>query len=356
MIGSIFPRMLQQIKARGRILGLTLILAAILVWLFQARHAGSGFDWTAFRATFRQLDWWWITQALGWAWSTYLIRALRWRVLLHPVQPGAPLGPLLSATIIGFAAVTILGRAGEMVRPYLIAKNGNIPFATQLAAWIVERIYDTLVALVIFGFAMTQVSASNLGPTLSWALGVGGLVIVTGTAACLGILVLMRYRSRQVEQWALRTMGFLAAHHFIRVEKLIISFLNGFRSVRSQGAATRMVLYTVAEWMLVGACYACVIRAFGSEVHMSPVDVLVLMGFATFGSLVQLPAVGGGVQVTVVLVLTEIYGVRFELATSIGLMIWFMLWVSILPLGAALALREGLTWARVREASRSTIQ
>ncbi len=31
-----------------------------------------------------------------------------------------------------------------MVRPYLIAKTSKVPFASQVAAWIVERIYDSL--------------------------------------------------------------------------------------------------------------------------------------------------------------------------------------------------------------------
>ena len=356
MIGSIFPRMLEQIKARGRILGITIALVVLLGWFFRSHLGSAGFDWPVFRATFQRLDWWWMAQALGWAWSTYLVRALRWRVLLLPVQPHARLGPLLSATIIGFSAVTLMGRAGEMVRPWLIADNNNVPFASQVAAWIVERIYDTLIALAIFGFAMTQVSAEHLGPTLSWALGVGGVVIFGGTGACLGILILMRFRSEQVERWALRMIGFLESHHFDRVERLILAFLKGFHSVRSQGATMRMILYTIVEWVLVGACYACVIHGFGGEVHLAPAEVLVLMGFATFGSLVQLPAVGGGVQVTVVLVLTEIFGVKLELATSVGLMVWFLLWVSILPVGATLALRQGLTWARMREVGRSGTQ
>ena len=339
-------------KARVPLFGAAIVLLALMGWLLVSRTGQNGFDGRTFRATFRGLDLWWLGQALFWAWSTYVIRAVRWKVLLRPLQPHARLGPLLAATVIGFSAVTLLGRAGEMVRPYLIANTNKVPFASQVAAWIVERIYDTLIALAIFGFAMTQVSASLLGPTLSWALGVGGVVIVSGTVVCLGILVLMRYRSEQLEQWALRTVGFLEAHHLDRVERMIVAFLNGFRSVRSQGATIRMVLYTIVEWVLVGSCYACVIRAFAGSIHLAPADVVVVMGFATFGSLVQLPAVGGGVQVTVVLVLTEIFGIQLELATSVGLLVWLLLWVSILPVGALLAIRQGLTWAGVRAVSR----
>jgi glycosyltransferase 2 family protein len=82
------------------------------------------------------------------------------------------------------------------------------------------------------------------------------------------------------------------------------------------------------------------------------VGIVILMGFVSFGSLVQLPAVGGGAQVTAVVVLTQIFGVPFEVATGMGLVLWLVSFVAILPLGVVLALHEGLTWAGLRDAER----
>ena len=78
-------------------------------------------------------------------------------------------------------------------------------------------------------------------------------------------------------------------------------------------------------------------------------------GFVSFGSLVQLPAVGGGAQMTAVLVLTEIFAVPLEVATGLGVLLWFISFVAILPLGTLLAFHEGLTWARIREAEGGTL-
>ena len=49
---------------------------------------------------------------------------------------------VFSATAIGFTAVVLFGRAGEPVRPYLIAKKEGVTFSSQVAAWVVERILD----------------------------------------------------------------------------------------------------------------------------------------------------------------------------------------------------------------------
>jgi uncharacterized protein (TIRG00374 family) len=244
-----------------------------------------------------------------------------------------------------------------MVRPYLIAHKEDVPFSSQVAAWVVERLYDILIALAVFGFALSQVKDSGvaLGPTLSWALQAGGVVIGAGAAGCLAILFAMRYRSEQIQRWIPQALGFLAAHRLERVRKTIANFLDGVQCTKSQAATVKLIAYTLMEWLLIAACYACVLKAFGSAVRFSFIDVLILMGFVSFGSLVQLPAVGGGAQITAVLVLTEVFAVPIEVATGLSLLLWLISFVAILPAGALLAVREGLTWARIREAEGGTL-
>jgi len=82
------------------------------------------------------------------------------------------------------------------------------------------------------------------------------------------------------------------------------------------------------------------------------VDVLILMGFVSFGSVVQIPGVGGGTQVVSVLALTELYGVRVELASAFALSLWFLTFVAIVPVGLLVALKEGLDWHSLRRLGR----
>lgn len=334
-----------------------MIVAAAAVWVFVYGTREKAFNWSVFASSVRHLDPGWLGISLLCSYCTYVIRALRWAVLIRPLRARVSFRNLLSATVIGFSAVTALGRAAEMVRPYLIAHKESVPFSSQVAAWVVERLYDVLIALAVFGFALSQVKQSGvaLGPTLSWALQVGGVVIGAGAGGCLGILLAMRFWSGNIQRWLLRALGFLAAHHFARVERIVANFLNGVQCTKSQSATLRLIAYTLLEWLLIAACYACVLKAFGNAVRFSPIDVLILMGFVSFGSLVQLPAVGGGAQVTAVLVLTEVFAVPIEVATGLGLLLWLISFVAILPLGAMLAVQEGVTWARIREAEGGTL-
>ena len=80
---------------------------------------------------------------------------------------------LLSATMIGFTAITLFGRPGEFVRPYLIARKEQVPVTSQFAAWVLERIFDLLMALLLFAFALTRVQILGRAGGCETDLGAG---------------------------------------------------------------------------------------------------------------------------------------------------------------------------------------
>ncbi|HYM12789.1 MAG TPA: lysylphosphatidylglycerol synthase transmembrane domain-containing protein, partial [Bryobacterales bacterium] len=138
-------------------LALWAVLLLVAVYLMRSELRTSGFHWSVFLASLTRLQMRWLVAAVALALATYPGRALRWAVLLKPLRPKPDMRKLVSATIIGFTAVTLLGRPGEFVRPYLIAVQERVPFSSQLAAWVLERIYDLLIVLAIFGFALSRV-------------------------------------------------------------------------------------------------------------------------------------------------------------------------------------------------------
>jgi len=132
--------------------------------------------------------------------------------------------------------------------------------------------------------------------------------------------------------------------------------VKGVESIRSDGALLLIFLYSVLEWLLIAACYWCLAQAFVGIINITIVDVLILMGFISFGGVVQIPGVGGGTQVVAILVLTELYGIRVELATSFALLLWILTFVAIVPVGLGLALKEGLDWRSLRQIGREAAE
>jgi glycosyltransferase 2 family protein len=322
-------------------------------WLYQSAK-GEGFRWENFRSALASLEWTWLAAAALCAIGTYWVRAVRWAVLIRPVSPHPRIGGIFTATVIGFAAVTLLGRAGEVVRPYWISVKEKVPFSSQAAAWLLERMFDTIIALLLFGFALARVRSSGaiVGPNLSWVLAVGGRFAAVTALISLAILILLRHFAGSMRTRLLEALSFLPPPRFARAERLVNAFVQGAEATRSNLALGLMVLYSVLEWLSIAVCYLCMTRAFAGRLHFSWTDVLIFMGFVSFGSVVQIPGIGGGVQVATVLVLTELFRVPIETASSFALLLWIMMFVVVVPFGAVLAVREGLNWTRLKRLRR----
>jgi uncharacterized protein (TIRG00374 family) len=330
------------------------LIVAALGWFLYSQLRAQGFDWRLAIQSFLRLRPRWLLISLAPIWGTYLVRALRWAVFLKPVKPHPSLRNLLSATIIGFTAITLFGRPGEFVRPYLIARKERVPATSQLAVWVLERAFDLLMALLVFGFALARVTSSEVrvGPKLEWVLAVGGKITVLLSLAILILLLSFRHLAEPLRERLVRLLRFLPDRHWLRAEKILESFVLGVKSTRSDRALVAVVLYSLLEWVLIAACYWCLARAFADLATLGLVDVLIFMGFVSFGAAVQIPGIGGGIQVVSVVVLTELFGLRLEPATAFGILTWILTFVVAVPFGMILAVKEGLDWHSLRRIGR----
>jgi len=331
-------------------------LAAIFgaVWYWRKE----GFHWDVFATSLEKLDPKWVAGGCLLAFAAYLVRALRWRVLIRAQRPHAGVWSLFSATAIGFTAIVLFGRPGEMVRPYLIAKKENLPFSSQLAAWFLERIYDTLVALLIFGYALSHVDASGaqVSEGLRSFMAIGGHIFGILASGCLIVLLLLRKLSSVHRHRLLSVLNVLPQRFHQKIEGMLTAFVDGMRSTSSNWAVAEVTVYSLLEWALIVGCYHCVFSASPETSGLPMMDVLIFVGFVTFGNLVQLPGVGGGMQVTAVLVLTQLFGMTMELATSLALVIWAITFLVITPVGLLLALYEGISLTGLRNVEEEALE
>src|SRR5271157_5286200 len=126
-------------QKRILIFGLVLILLCLLIYL-QVR-AWKSFDWGMFWSRTEHIHWLYAFYGLALTYFAYVLRAARWCIFLKPVRKTTT-ARLLAPQFIGFSALALLGRAGEMIRPYIIAKKERLTFTSQIAVWGVERIFD----------------------------------------------------------------------------------------------------------------------------------------------------------------------------------------------------------------------
>ncbi len=336
-----------------------MVLAVALgAWLVRSNVrsglSAKAFDWGLAMAAVTRLRWPWLLAALIPIFGTYYGRALRWAVFLRPQKAQPSMRNLLVATIIGFTAITLFGRAGDFVRPYLIAVKEGVPITSQIASWLLERIFDLLMASLLLGFALTRVQAAGLhvGAKLGWVLIFGGRMVGISCGIVLLALVSLRHFAEPVRYRLVGIARSLPERWAFKAEKLVNALVKGVESTRRDGALFLIFLYSIMEWVLIAACYWCLAQAYSGVINITLVDVLILMTFVSFGGVIQIPGVGGGTQVVAFLVLTELYGTRAELATSFALLLWILTFVAIVPVGFIMALKEGLDWHSLRKIGR----
>ena len=339
------------VKQDRRLLVAASALALILLLLITLHWRHEGFDWTLFSTTLARMRWPWLLAAALLSLSTYYGRALRWAVMLRGLNRRPNIWRLLSATAVGFTAIILFGRAGELVRPYLISVKEKVTFSSQLAAWVIERICDLLAALLIFGTALALVgrSGAKVGPALQWSLRVGGYLGALIGVSCVLLFVALSRSSGGAAQRLLDALAVLPERWQAKIRDFLQSFSSGVECTRSLSGVLSLAAYTALEWALIILCYMASFQAFPALSGLGLPDVLILLGFAVFGSLVQIPGIGGGVQVATILVLTEIFRIPLEVATGISLVNYVITFIVIVPIGIPLLVREGLNWRKLKE-------
>src|SRR6202451_4902872 len=167
-----------------------LILAA-LVYL-QVRHWRS-FDWSTFWAQTHQIKKLHVLHGIALVYAAYVLRALRWKVFLMPVRPKAKVADLVPPMMIGFTGLALLGRAGEFIRPYLVARRTDLSFSSQLAVWAVERVFDVGAFAVLIAVAIFLPSALQSIPHPEYyrQLRNAGFVLIVGVTLAAAAAVMI---------------------------------------------------------------------------------------------------------------------------------------------------------------------
>jgi uncharacterized protein (TIRG00374 family) len=337
---------------KKRYLAYAVVATILAVLVYMQFRTWKDFDWATFWSEGRDLNPIHIVLAVALVYLSYVLRAVRWKIFLRPVRQGASTLGLISPTLVGFTGLALLGRPGELIRPYLIARRTGLTFSSQIAVWAVERIFD------IGGFTVLMVLAIFLptelrylpNPEIYPRLRVGGFLLVVLVAGlALGAFLIAKF-GEAVAVWIEARFAHLAANLGHRIAQKVREFRGGLDTIHSPLAFLQLTGVSVLMWWIIALAYREVTHAYGPALeHMTVSKVLLLMGSSMLGSLVQLPGVGGGSQLATISALQHIFNASHELAASCGILLWVVTFVSVVPAGLLLAHRERLSLRKVAE-------
>lgn len=320
------------------------LLAAALLWWF-----GRNLDWREVRHALSTADPLLLGIAVLLISVAYLVRAFRWGALLKPLS-AARLNDLFTATTIGFSAVFLLGRAGEVVRPVVLPmRDPRVRPSATLVTIFIERIYDSVAVALMFGVnliwfvppAALEISFSRVR-TVGFAL-LGGVI--------LGIVFLIWFRKNSAT--LLDGLNRLFARwRFIpqRLANLVIKLLEQLSSaLRVLVNATELAEttgWTVLLWLGIGGANLLVLRAFHLDVGVP--ETIFVLGWSMLGSLVPTPGGAAGAFHAATAAALLFLGVKKETAAALSIVLHLVDFGPAVLFGLFYFIRGDLSISRLR--------
>jgi uncharacterized protein (TIRG00374 family) len=322
-----------------------LVLAALAYLQFRTWRS---FNWHVFFEQTREANLWRIASAVLIIYCGYFLRALRWQVMLRPIK-NVSWKHLISPTFIGFTALALLGRPGELIRPYLIARKERLPVSSQMAVWTVERIFDMGCFAILV--ALDLIFAPSLQDLPYFREFRRAGVVLIGLITSVGVVAFLIWRNgpgiaASLERW----LSPLSASLAKSIANKVRAFGKGLHTIHDLRSFVELLLLSLGLWLSMAFAYLQVTRAYPEPLrHMELSHILLLMGFSIAGSAVQLPVVGGGSQLMTIAALSEVFSVPQELSVSCGVLLWLVTFVSSSPIGLLIARREHVNLVKLTE-------
>lgn len=318
------------------------LAVALLAWFL--RHADLAGVWLAIRRGRLEL----LGLALLVTALNYTLRSLRWQYLLHGLGP-TRFGNAFRATVIGFAASFLLpARAGEFLRPYLLARRENLNATAAFATVILERVFDAVTVLLFFAVFLLSADPS-LGaadPAVVRAVKAGGLGVAVATAAILIVFFFLAGHPERLGRASLKVERVLPARLAHTVARLVQTFAEGLAVIRRPQQILMVLLWSLPLWLSIAAGIYLVTRAF--HIESSFVGSFLTMTILVVGVAVPTPGAVGGFHEAYRIAVTSFFHAPNDTAVAAAIVLHAISFVPVTITGIVFMAREGLTLGRMR--------
>ena len=275
------------------------------------------------------------------------MRAYRWRIILAPVAPNLPLGPLWRSTAIGMAINNVVpARAGELARAYAITRETPVTFSSALASLAVDRLFDMFAVLGLGAAALLDPSFPRGARVAGQSLGdlaQGSILLVV---LLVGVLYLLAFFPAQL----VRAFEIFARRVSPTVEErgknALLRFSEGLSALKSPGRFLLVLAWTIAHWLVNAFAFWLGFKAVGLSLPFSAacfLQMLIALGVA-------LPSAPGffGIFEKLAQVGLAIYGVQATQAASWAIGFHILSFIPITVIGIYYFSRLGLTFRELQ--------
>jgi uncharacterized protein (TIRG00374 family) len=291
----------------------------------------------------------WLMLALLTMFANLAIRAWRWQYLLEPIGR-VSFANAFRATAVGFAATSILpARAGEVIRPYFLARHERMSATAAFATVILERVLDMLTVLVLLAayvfFFRPELATTNAVAfeAVKWA---GGTAAAGAVTALIVFFVLAGDPARlgktlfRLEQVLPSTFAGLLA-------RVAEKFATGLAAVRRPGRLLVALILSVPLWLSIALGVWTVSVAFHLAIPFT--GSFLVVALLVVGVAVPTPGAVGGFHAAYKFAATTFFGAPDAAAVGAAIVLHALTVGPNLLLGLFFAAQAGLNIAVMKQ-------
>jgi glycosyltransferase 2 family protein len=294
-------------------------------------------------ASMKQADLLLLLAATAVATFGFLIRAIRWKVLLTPVAPETSLRSRFASVTIGFMGNNVLpARAGEFARPYALSRMEPVSMSAAFGTLVVERFLDGMMLLL---FLVIPLLTAGFPSSEALSEGTGALVLKGGIAGVIAVLIALIFMATLPQRFV-RVAEYFASFLPRSLARPIVdaleSFLDAMAIMRAPKLLGMAFVWTAIFWTWHGASFWLGMMAFGIDTgFVSAIFTEAVVGFA-----VAVPAAPGFIgtfQVGADFALGTVYGVDAGASLAFAFGYWAAGWIPVTAIGLYYAWSIGLS-------------
>jgi len=255
------------------------------------------------------INYWWIAPTIALCVITFVLRTLRWQLILRSVDQ-IGFQQAFHPLMIGFMMNCVLpGRVGELARPVLLRQKHGISVTTGIATVAAERIFDICMLITLFALVFATVTSRpdlagdyfgfHLGSSVLKSAALGMIRLSIALIICIALLTIGVTR-RSIKACIGQTGRYLVAilpRAQTKIERLtgfiigvMDNFAVGLSLVRNPVRMLACVALTILIWGLTAISY--LIFAKGCPgIKLSATEFTTVMVVICFA--IALPSVPG---------------------------------------------------------------
>ncbi len=322
---------------------LLLLFAVFILWFF-----GRNLDWTEIKNDLSRANGYYLAAATLIICLGYFLRALRWRTLLSPVAKTS-LRELFAATTVGFSVISIVGRAGEIVRPmWLSMRDHRVRPSAGLISLVIERICDMIALICFFAVSLVWLNPPPEHAGEFAYVRFIGMIMLGGVVFGIAVLYFYHKYSAAIIVWFEKLIDKKIIPKkvqaiFINLLAQLAISLEIFRDWREVAAVAGG---TIIVWLGIAIPTWLIIRAFGIPFGFA--DSLFVMFVAALGSVVPTPGGAAGAFHAAAAGGLILFGVDKEQAWAVAFAMHIIYFAPALFFGFYYFLRGDISLARLR--------